>query len=55
MNTYRFSKHELEMLDELSKKGTILGKRYNNKMDYLKDLIYMVHYENIEKGRHQFK
>ena len=34
MNTYRFTKQELQMLEELAKQGIVIGKKYHNKMDY---------------------
>jgi len=55
MNTYRFTKQELQMLDELSKKGILIGKRYSNKMDYLRDLIFKLHFDSIERWRHKNK
>ena len=47
MNTYKFTKHELQMLEDLSKKGVLIGKRYSNKMDYLRDLIFKLHFGHI--------
>jgi len=55
MNTYRFTKHELQMLEDLSKKGVLIGKRYSNKMDYLRDLIFKLHFDAIERWRHKNK
>ena len=55
MNTYRFSKQELQMLEELAKKGILIDKKYHNKMDYLRDLIFKLHYDSIERWRHKNK
>ncbi len=55
MTTYRFTKHELQMLDDLSKKGIFIGKRYANKMDYLRDLIFKLHFDAIERWKHKNK
>jgi len=34
-----FDQVELKMLEELSKKGAVLGKKYSDKKKYLKELI----------------
>jgi len=52
MNTLKLTPNELVMLDELARKGTGIGRGYYNKFEYLKDLIFKLHYEDIEKKRH---
>ncbi len=34
-----FDQVELKMLEQLSKKGAVLGKKYSDKKKYLKELI----------------
>ena len=34
-----FDQVELKMLEELSKKGSVVGKKYSDKKKYLKELI----------------
>jgi len=34
-----FDSVELKMLEELSKKGSVVGKKYSDKKKYLKELI----------------
>tara|TARA_B100000674_G_scaffold145820_1_gene115228 strand:+ start:180 stop:353 length:174 start_codon:yes stop_codon:yes gene_type:complete len=55
MNNYRFTKQELQMLEELAKQGIVIGKKYHNKTDYLRDLIFKLHYESIERWKHKNK
>ena len=34
-----FDAVEMKMLEELSKKGTVVGKKYSDKRKYLKELV----------------
>ena len=38
-----FNSVELKMLEELSKRGTVVGKKYPDKKKYLKELVRYIY------------
>ena len=41
-----FDSVEMKMIDELSKRGAVVGKKYSDKKKYLKELVRL-HYLNL--------